>query len=305
MMQQWSKLYLKEKGVQVNYQSKGSGAGIDMMTNKQIDFGCTDAPLNEEQLAKAKATGGEVIHIPVVLGAVVPAYNLPGVEEQIRFSGAVLADIFLNKIQKWNDPALKALNPNINLPDLNIAVVHRSDSSGTTFIWTDYLAKVSPEWKKVGAGTAIEWPCGVGMPKNDGVAGQIQRASGALGYIELIYALNNNIKYGSVQNRAGEFITADLKSVTAAANLALADIPDDLRFSLTNAPGKEAYPISGTVWAILYVHQPADKAKPVAEFLRWVTHEGQSHTEALHYARLPEGLAERGDAKLKLIQAAK
>ncbi len=301
MMSKWASAYDKTKGVKVNYQSIGSGGGIQQMTAKTFDFGCTDAPLNEEQLQKARETGGEVVHIPLVMGAIVPAYNLEEVKEPLRFTGPVLANIFLGKITKWNDKALQQLNPNAALPDKDIGTVHRSDGSGSTFIWVDYLSKVSSAWKeKVGVGTSVNWPVGVGQKGTEGVAGQVKRTPGSIGYIELTYALQNNIKYGLVQNKEGAYVPATLESVTAAG--ALAEIPDDLRYSLTNAPGKDAYPISGTVWAVLYVNQPADKGKAVIDFLRWVTHEGQQYAAELHYARLPQGLVERLEKKLDLVQ---
>jgi phosphate ABC transporter phosphate-binding protein len=306
MMSKWTAEYDKATGVKVNYQSIGSGGGIQQMTAKTFDFGCSDGPMNEEQLKKAREVSGEVFHIPLVMGAVVPAYNLEEVKETLRFNGPVLADIFLGKIKKWNDPALQDLNPKAALPDKEIVVVHRSDGSGTTYIWVDYLAKVSSEWKtRVGVGTSVNWPCGVGQKGNEGVAGQVKRSPGSLGYIELIYALQNDIKFGLVQNKEGEFIKASLESVTAAAAAALADIPDDLRYSITNAPGKGVYPISGTSWAILYVNQPAGKGKAVVDFLRWCTHEGQKYTEELHYARLPPGLIERLEKKLDQVNVGK
>lgn len=303
MMSKWVSEYDKAKGVKVNYQSVGSGAGIQQVTAKTFDFGCTDAPMNDEQLQKARATGGEVVHIPLIMGAIVPAYNLEEAKEPLRFTGPVLADIFLGKITRWNDKALKDLNPGTALPDKEISVVHRSDGSGSTFIWVDYLAKVSPAWKeKVGVGTSVNWPTGVGQKGTEGVAGQVKRTPGSIGYIELTYALQNNIKYGLVRNKEEVFVRARLEAVTAAAAGALSKIPDDLRYSLTDPPGKDAYPVSGTVWAVLYVNQPADKGKAVVDFLRWVTHEGQQYAAELHYARLPQGLVERLEKKLDLVQ---
>jgi phosphate ABC transporter phosphate-binding protein len=305
LMQEWSNLYASKKSVKVNYQSRGSGAGIEMMTDKKVAFGCTDAPLTEEQLARCKTVGGDVLHVPLVMGAVVPAYNLPG-NPELRFSGPVLVDIYLGKIKRWDEEPLKDLNPDVQLPALDIAVVHRSDSSGSSYIWTDYLNKVSERtwpndknagWKKVGVGTAVQWPCGVGAKGNEGVAGQVQRAEGSIGYVELLYALQNKIPYGEVQNREKKFIKATTKSVTAAA-ASLEKIPDDLRYSLTDAPGEEAYPISGTTWAVLYAQQPAGRAGLVTDFLRWVTHEGQTNAEELHYAPLPEAIVRRVEEKL-------
>jgi phosphate ABC transporter phosphate-binding protein len=306
MMTKWASEYEKAKGVQVNYQSIGSGGGIQQMTAKTFDFGCTDGPMNEEQLQKCRDQGSEAVHVPLVMGAVVPTYNLDEVMQPLRFSGPVLADIYLGKIKKWNDPALKDLNPGAALPDKEIVVIHRSDGSGTTYIWVDYLSKVSPEWKqKVGVGTSVNWPTGVGQKGNEGVAGQVRRSAGSIGYVELIYALQNNMKYAPVKNKAGEFINAGLASVTAAASNALSEIPDDLRYSITDAAGKESYPISGTVWAVLYSKQPAGKGQAVVDFLRWVTHDGQQYAEGLHYARLPEGLVKRLEKKLDGIQVGK
>lgn len=303
MMTKWTSEYNKAKGVQVNYNSIGSGGGIRQMTSKTVNFGCTDAPLNEEQLEKAKEVGGEVVHIPLIMGAAVPVYNLPDVKGQLKFSGPVLADIFLGNIKKWNDKALKELNPDAGLPDKEIVVVHRSDGSGTTYIWADYLAKVSPAWKKkVGVATSLNWPVGIGQKGTEGIAGQVKRSPGSIGYVELIYALQNKIQYGKVKNKEGNFVDASLESVTAAAAASLEDIPDDLRYSLTNAPGKGSYPICGTTWAVAYVNQPADKGALVREFLHWVTHEGQEYTAALHYARLPQSLVERVEKKIALIK---
>jgi phosphate ABC transporter phosphate-binding protein len=303
MMSKWSSEYDKAKGIEVNYQSIGSGGGIQQMIAKTFDFGCTDSPMNEEQLQKCKDSGGEAVHIPLVMGADVPVYNLQEVNEPLKFTGPVLADIFLGKITKWNDKALKELNPDAPLPNLDIVVVHRSDGSGTTYIWTDYLSKVSPEWKKkVGFGTSVDWPAGIGQKGNEGVAGQVRRSPGSIGYIELIYALQNDMKYGVVKNQAGVFVSADLKSVTAAVDNSLTDIPDDLRFSITDAKGQDSYPISGTVWAVVYDKLPAGKGQQVVDFLRWVTHDGQAYCEELHYVKLPKGLVDRVEKKLDSIK---
>jgi phosphate ABC transporter phosphate-binding protein len=303
MMTIWIDKYNKAKGIEVNYQSIGSGGGIQQMTAKIFDFGCTDGPMNEEQLTKAKQVGGEVFHVPLLMGAVVPAYNLEGVPGPLRFSGPVLADIYLGKITKWNDPALVKLNPMANLPDKEIAVIHRSDGSGTTYVWSEFLSKVSPEWKeKVGFATSLNWPVGVGMKGNEAVAGQVRRSPGSIGYVELTYAIQYQMEYGLVQNKEGRFIKADLDSVTAAAANSLKTIPDDLRYSITDAPGKDSYPISATTWAVLYAKQPAGKGKAVVDFLRWVTHEGQKDCAAAHYAPLPPGLVERLDKKLDQVR---
>ncbi|HEV3261490.1 MAG TPA: phosphate ABC transporter substrate-binding protein PstS [Gemmataceae bacterium] len=306
MMTKWASEYDSAKGVEVNYNSIGSGSGIQQMTAKTFDFGCTDAPLNDEQLNKAKEIGGDVVHIPLVMGAVVPAYNLEEAKKPLTFTGPVLADIFLGEIKKWNDGRLQKLNPGVDLPDKLINVVHRSDGSGTTYVWVDYLSKISPKWKKqVGVGTSVNWPAGEGQKGNEGVAGRVKAAPGSIGYIELIYALQNDIKYGRVKNKQGIPIEASLESVTAAADGALQKIPDDLRYSITDADGKDSYPISGTVWAVLYVKQPSDKGQQIVDFLRWVTHDGQQYAEGLHYARLPKGLVERVDKKLNEVQVGK
>jgi phosphate transport system substrate-binding protein len=306
MMSKWADEYDRAKGVEVNYQRIGSGGGIRQMTAKTLDFGCSDGPMNDEQLKKAQETGGPVLHVPLVLSAVVPVYNLKDVKGPLKFTGPVLADIYLGKIKKWNDQALQDLNKGVPLPDQDIVVVHRSDGSGTTSVWTDYLSRVSPEWqKKVGVATSVNWPTGVGQKGNEGVAGQVRRSPGALGYVELSYALQNGMSYGLVRNQAGEFIKADPGSVTAAADNSLKEIPDDLRYSITDAGGKESYPISGTVWAVLYQKQPKDKGQQVVAFLRWVTHEGQKYAPDLHYSTLPKGLVERLDKKLDSVQVGK
>jgi phosphate transport system substrate-binding protein len=303
MMSKWGHEYEKAKGFKINYQSIGSGGGIQQMTAQTVDFGCSDGPMNEEQLKKAKEEKGEVVHIPLAMGADVPAYNLEEVTDQLKFTGPVLADIYLGKIKKWNDPAIQKLNPDAPLPDKEIVVVHRSDGSGTTYIWVDYLSKVSSEWKsKVGVGTSVNWPTGIGQKGNEGVAGQVKRSPGSIGYIELIYALQNKIKYGSVKNKEGEFVSAGLKSVSAAADAALTKIPEDLRYSITDAPGKDSYPIAGTSWAIVYTDNPGGKGKDVRDFLYWCTHDGQQYCDDLHYSRLPKGLVERLEKRLELIK---
>jgi phosphate transport system substrate-binding protein len=306
MMSKWASEYEKAKQVRVNYQSIGSGGGIRQMLERTVDFGCTDAPLNDEQLAKALETGGQVVHIPLVMGAVVPIYNLQGVNTSLRFSGSVLADIYMGKITKWNDPELAKLNPGVKLPDKEILTVHRSDPSGTTYICVDYLSKMSSAWKsKIGVGTSVNWPGGIAAKGNEGVAGKVSQSMGAIGYVELVYALQNQIEFGVVQNREGAFTQPSLKSVTAAAKNALTTIPDDLRYSLTDASGKDSYPICGTTWAVIYENQPSGKGKAVVEFLRWVTHEGQEYAEKLDYARLPEQLVKRLETKLDAVHFGK
>jgi phosphate transport system substrate-binding protein len=303
ILAKWAKDYEKEKSVKVNYASVGSGSGIRQFTEKETDFGCSDAPLTDEQLKKAQEANGEVLHIPLVLGGVVPAYNLDEVKEPIRFTGPVLADIFLGNIKKWNDPALKEINAGVDLPDKPIAVVFRSDPSGTSAIFTDYLSKVSKDWKeKVGAGTGVKFPVGEGQKGGEDVAAAIAKTPGAIGYVELLGALKSKLKMGKVKNKEGNFVQGSLEGVTAAAEGALKEIPDDLRFSLTNAPGKDAYPISGATWAIVYVKQGGDRGKRLADFLTWATHDGQESVTDLYYARLPKGLVEKADTKLALLK---
>jgi phosphate transport system substrate-binding protein len=305
MMKEWAGTYLKAEGVQVDYTSSGSSDGISKMIDKKNDFGCTDAPMNEEQMARATAEGGAVLHIPLVMGAVVPLYNLPGVDKTLRFTGPVLADIFLGKIKKWNDPALGKINPGVKLPDLEIVPIHRADGSGTTFIFTDYLSKVSPEWAKgPGKGQEVKWAGGQGAIKNPGVAGMITRTAGSIGYVELIYALSENKKFGAVQNKAGEFLEGSLEGVTAAAREALSEIPEDLRFSLTDAPGKDTYPISGTTWAVFYVKQPnPDKAAALEHLFSWLTaDQAQSMVKNKQYARLPKELVSRVEKQLERLK---
>jgi phosphate transport system substrate-binding protein len=246
----WFTEYNKLKSnVQINYQSIGSGGGIRQLTNQTVFFGATDGPMTNEQMQQAP---GKILHLPTVLGAVVPIYNLPGVSGEIKFDGPVLADIFLGKITKWNDPAIAKLNSGMNLPATDITVVHRSDGSGTSYIWVDFLAKVSPEFlKKVGVATSVNWPVGLGGKGNEGVSGLVTQTPGSLGYVELIYALQNKIAYGSVQNAEGEFVRATIQAVTAAAGAALKNMPKDFRVSITNAPGKGVYPISSFTWILL------------------------------------------------------
>ena len=296
----WFDEYHKQHpDVQINYQSIGSGGGIRQITNQTVFFGATDGPMTNDQLLAAP---GKILHFPTVLGADVPVYNIPGVTAELKFSGALLADIFLGKITKWNDPAIAKLNPGVNLPGTDITIVHRSDGSGTTYIWVDFLAKVSEEWKKkVGVATSVNWPTGVGGKGNEGVAGLVTQTPGSLGYVELIYALQNKISYGSVQNMAGEFVKADVNSVTAAAAEAAAKMPPDFRVSITNAPGKGVYPISSFTWLLLY-ENPKDKAqaKVMVDFIKWMLADGQKFAAGLGYAPLPEGVV-----KLELAAVAK
>jgi phosphate transport system substrate-binding protein len=303
LLEKWGSVYRKEKSVRVNYVATGSGAGIQQFMSGALDFCCSDAPMTDQQMQQARAAGSDVIHVPLALGGIVPAYNLPGIERPLRFSGPVLADIFLGEITKWNDPALREINPGVDLPDREIIVIHRADSSGSTFIFTDFLAKVSKNWqKKFTPSASIKWPVGVGVRGNEAVIEAIGRRPGAIGYVELLYALQSKIKFGTVKNRAGNYVQGSLESVVAAAEGAPADIPADLRFTLTYTPGKDAYPICGCTWAILRVRQPEGKGQRLVDFLRWVTQEGQEYNTDLFYARLPPSLAERAAQRLKEIQ---
>jgi phosphate transport system substrate-binding protein len=297
----WFSEYKKlHPDVEINYQSIGSGGGIKQIQGKTVDFGASDGPMTDEQLA---ATGFKLLHLPTVLGADVPTYNLPGVTKELRFTGDVLADIFLGKITKWNDPRIAKVNPGVKLPDTDIVVVHRSEGSGTTYIWTDYLSKVSPEWKtKVGKNTSVNWPVGLGGKGNEGVSGTVKQTVGSIGYVELIYAIQNNMSYGSVQNPAGEFVKASLESVTAAA-ASVKEMPDDFRVSITNAPGKGAYPISSFTWLLVPVQwNDAAKKKVMVDFLNWMTDKGQTMTAALAYAPLPKNVVAKEKAAIKQIQ---
>jgi phosphate transport system substrate-binding protein len=277
--------------VQINYQPLGSGAGIRQVTERTVFFGASDGPMTADQMLAAP---GKLLHLPTVLGAVVPVYNVPGVTQELKFSGAVLANIFLGKITKWNDPALTALNPGVTLPSSDIVVAHRSDGSGTTYIWVDYLSKVSPEFKKtVGVGTAVKWPVGVAAAKNDGVAAIVSQTPGALGYVELIYALQTRTAYGQVQNASGKFIKASIDSVTAAAAEAAKQMPADYRVSITNAPGDAVYPIASFTWLLLY-QDAKDKAqaKVMVDFVKWALTDGQKFASDLGYAPIPKNIVE-------------
>jgi phosphate transport system substrate-binding protein len=303
LMDKWIAEYTKEKGGEINYQGQGSGAGVKQMTEQAVDFGCTDAFMKREQLAAAEKMNGAVVHIPITMGAIAVAYNLPGMDKPLNFSGEVLAEVFLGKIKKWNDEKLKKINAGVSLPDRDIAVVHRSDSSGSTSIFTEFLSKVSPEWKQdAGTGTTIKWPAGTGEPQTAGVAGAITKNPGSIGYIELFYAVQNKLQYGAVQNREGKFVLASSTGVSKAAEASQQDIPEDMRFSLTNPPGAESYPVGGTTWAVVYTNQKGGTGRQLADFLSWATHQGQKHAAAMEYAPLPDGLVKRIDEKLKLIK---
>ena len=299
----WFAEYNKLKSnVQINYQSIGSGGGIRQLTNQTVFFGATDGPMTPEQMQGAP---GKILHLPTVLGAVVPIYNLPGTSSEIKFNGPVLADIFLGKVTKWNDPAIAKLNSGVTLPATDITVVHRSDGSGTSYIWVDYLAKVSPEWlKKVGVNTSVNWPVGLGGKGNEGVSGLVQQTPGSIGYVELIYALQNKIPYGSVQNAAGEFVKASVDSVTKAAAAAATTMPPDFRVSITNAQGPGAYPISSFTWLLMYA-DPKDKAsaRAMVDFVKWALTDGQKYAADLGYAPLPANVVMLEQAALEQIKA--
>ena len=271
--------------VQINYQPLGSGAGIRQLTSRTVFFGATDSPMTDAQLAAAP---GKILHLPTVLGAVVPVYNIPGVSQELKFTGPLLADIYMGKITKWNDPAIAKLNAGVTLPATDIVVVHRSEGSGTTFIWVDYLAKVSPEFlKTVGVAASVKWPTGIGGKGNEGISGLMTQTPGSLGYVELIYALQNKIAYGSVQNAAGTFVRASVEAVTAAA--AGVAMPADFRVSITNPKGANAYPIASFTWLLFYA-DPTDKAqaKVMVDFVKWALGDGQKFAKELGYAPLPE-----------------
>ncbi|CAF0702622.1 phosphate ABC transporter substrate-binding protein PstS [Candidatus Methylacidithermus pantelleriae] len=283
--------------VRFNYQSIGSGGGQRQILERTVDFGASDAPMSDENLAKAP---GKILHIPTVGGAVVVTYHLPG-NPKLKLTGPVLADIFLGKITKWTDPQITRLNPTAKLPDADIVVVHRSDGSGTTYIWTDYLCSVSPEWKeRVGKGTSVNWPVGLGAKGNEGVTGQVKQTPNSIGYVELIYAIQNRLPVAAIQNQAGVFIEPTLDSITAAFEGAT--IPDDFRFSLVNPPGEKAYPIAGATWLLVYAEQKdPQKGKKLVEFLRWALTDGEKIAKSLHYAPLPESLRQRVLAKINEI----
>ena len=304
LMVLWSSQYeMTESGCRLDYRPTGSGTGIRKFLENRIDFACSDAPLTDEQLAQLRSGGRAALHIPLVLGAVVPAYNLPMLKAPLRFTGTILASIYLGKITKWNDAALRELNPEAELPALDIVTTHRADSSGTTFIWTDYLAKVSPEWKQaVGTGTDVKWPVGVAAEGNEGVAAKVQKTLGCIGYMELTHAYRLDLAYGLVQNREKEFVKASLPAVSKAADNALTDIPEDLRYSLTDAGGKGSYPIAGTTWAIVQLRQPGTKGRQLVGFLSWAVEVGQESVQTLFYARLPESLVEQAKKKINEIQ---
>jgi phosphate transport system substrate-binding protein len=295
----------KNPDVEINYQSIGSGGGIRQVTEGTVDFGASDGPMNDEQLkAFQDKHGFAILHFPTVLGADVPTYNIPGVSAPLNFTPEALAGIFLGKIAKWNDPAIVAANKGVNLPGNDIVVVHRSEGSGTTYIWTDYLSKVSEEWKtKVGKGASVNWPVGLGGKGNEGVTGQIKNAPNSIGYVELIYAVSNKIPYGNVKNSSGVFVKADLASVSAAAAAAAKTMPDDFRVSITDPPGKTAYPIASFTW-LLIPEKFSDAAKrdAITGFVKWMLKDGQNYVEQLSYAKLPKEVVAKEEKALAKVQ---
>jgi phosphate transport system substrate-binding protein len=301
MYSKWFSEYHKlHSDVQINYQPIGSGGGIHQVIVGTVDFGASDMPMTDDQLKEAKF---KVLNIPTVMGAVVPAYNVPGVTGEVKFTPEALAGIFLGTISKWNDKAITGPNPGMNFPDQEIIVVHRSDGSGTSFIWTDYLSKISADWKsQVGSGTSVKWPKGLGGKGNEGVAGSVRQLKGAIGYVELIYAVQNNISFGSVKNSSGNFLKASLEGVTAAAASA-PKMPADFRVSITNAPGKDAYPISSFTWLLIPAESkdPA-KGKILADFLNWMVTDGQKMTSALSYAPLPDNVVQKVKKAIKEVK---
>jgi phosphate transport system substrate-binding protein len=294
---EYSKLH---PDVQINYQSIGSGGGINQLKAGTVDFGASDMPLKDD---KVKEIPVAFVQLPTVLGSVVPSYNVSGVTTELKFTPQALAGIYLGKIDKWNDPAIAKANPGVKLPDTGIVVIHRSDGSGTTFVWTDYLSKVSPEWKStVGSNTSVKWPVGLGGKGNEGVTGMVRQTNGAIGYVELIYALQNKVPFGVVENTSGNFVKASLESTTAAASAAKFT-PGDFRVSITNAPGKDAYPIASFTYLLVPTHwKDAGKGKIMVDFLHWMLKDGQQMVENLDYAKLPQSLAEMEHATIQKIQ---
>jgi phosphate transport system substrate-binding protein len=287
--------------IQINYQSIGSGGGIRQLLSGTVDFGASDPPMNDEQLGQAKT---KILHFPTVLGAVIPTYNIAGVSQELNFIPDVLVGIYLGKITKWNDPEIAKYNKGVNLPAQDIVVVHRSDGSGTSYVWTDYLSKVSTEWQsKVGRNTSVNWPVGLGGKGNEGVTGLVKETPGAIGYVELIYAVQNQIPYGRVRNAAGVFVKADLAGVTAAAAGYAKTMPEDFRISITNAPGKAAYPIASFTYLLIPTKiEDANKKDIIKGFLTWMLNDGQKEVEALSYARLPKEVVAKELKQISQIQ---
>jgi phosphate transport system substrate-binding protein len=303
LYQKWLSEYGRlHPNVRIDYQSIGSGGGIKQLKEQTVDFGASDAPMKDEDL---KSAPGEILHIPTVLGAVVITYNLQGVSQTLRFSPEVVADIFLGKIKKWNDAKIAADNPGVTLPTSDITVVHRSDGSGTSAVFTDYLSKVSSEWKeKVGSGTSPSWPIGLGGKGNEGVTGQVKNTPNTIGYVELAYAVQNKLPVAQIKNASGNYIDPSIDAVTAAASASAANTPDDLRVSITNAAGPQAYPISSYTYILVYKNQrDAGKGKALVEFLWWGIHDGETYAKDLQYSPLPADIVKRAEAKINSINA--
>jgi phosphate transport system substrate-binding protein len=302
----WFDVYKNTTGIQMNYQAIGSGGGIKQIIEGTVDFGASDSPMTDQQLNEAKSKQGtDILHIPMVMGAVVISYNLQGVGKGLNLDGETLAKIYSGKIRMWNDPSIKGLNPKINLPNKAILVAHRSDGSGTTFIFTDYLTKVSQDWgKRTGKGTSVNWPVGLGGKGNDGVAGLVKQMQGSIGYVELAYAIKNNIPYANMKNKAGNYVEATFSSVSAAAEETSKNMPGDLRVSITDAPGKDSYPISGFTWLLVYKNMRNEtKANALVNFLKWAMGKGQSFATGLYYAPLSKGVINLCFNKINMITA--
>lgn len=301
LYQKWFSEYNKTNAnLKFDYQSIGSGGGIQQISDKTIDFGGSDAPMKDDQLAKAQ---GQILHIPTVLGAVVITYNLPNVTTELKLTPEAIAEVFLGTVKKWNDPAIASVNEGVALPASDITVVHRSDGSGTSFVFTDYLSKVSPEWKSgPGAGTQVNWPAGLGAKGNEGVTGQVKQSPNSIGYVELIYAEQNKLPVASIKNAAGQFVRPSLDSITAAAASVAGQMPDDMRVSITNAPGATAYPISSFTYLLIYKDQPDQaKGKALVDFLWWAVHDGEQMARDLLYAPLPQEVVQKAEAKINSI----
>ena len=298
----WFSDYAQKTGVKINYQSIGSGGGIRQLSEQTVDFGASDSPMSDDEMSKAK--GGPVLHIPTVLGADVITYNLPGVSAALKLTPDVIAGIFLGNIKKWNDSKIGSLNPGVSLPNQDILVVHRSDGSGTTYIFTDYLNTAAPAWKSVGKGKEVKWPVGVGAKGNEGVAGQVKQTPGAIGYVELAYAKQNNLPISAVRNASGKFVAASVAAVTAAAAGYARNLPanTDYRISIVNAPGADSYPITSFTWILVYQHQrDATKGKKLVDFLNWALSDGEAEASSLDYAPLPSDMADKVKARVATI----
>ncbi|MGA9118614.1 MAG: phosphate ABC transporter substrate-binding protein PstS [Bacteroidota bacterium] len=300
----WFDVYHNKTGIEFNYQSIGSGGGIKQVTEGTVDFGASDAALSEQQMAEIKQKqGSDILHIPTVMGAVVITYNVPSIGSHLRLSPETIGGIYLGEITKWNDPKIKEINPGVNLPDADIIVAHRSDGSGTTNIFTDYLTKANPEWaKKIGTGTSVNWPVGLGGKGNEGVSGIVKQSEGALGYVELAYAVQNNLPYAALKNKAGYFVEPTFDAVSAAAAGAVKSMPADLRVSITNADGKDSYPISGFTWLLVYKDmKDMTKAKAIQKFVEWAMTDGQTYAKDLYYGPLPAPVQKLCVKKIKTM----